>query len=396
MVKREASKEPEQKASTWWRTWLAGIFVGLAAIALLGAVVTRYIQRNILDTQGYLAVVGPLPQNPAVAAALANFTTSQIFNAVDTEASIKEALPSKLAGLASPLSDALQRKTNQVAQDFIQSDAFSPIWIAANQVMQKSVVRLTESKQPQGKLSKAAGSLNLNQLAKEVRQRVGGQGILTGQQRDQAATIRVDLQQRVDRLRTTVGAIKGGAQALPLASAALLLAALAVTHNRRHTLAAIGVTVLVLGIASLIAFKIWSGSFLSTIANASYHAAATAVYEAFYSDLRARLIWAAVFGAVLVLLAAISGPHAWAQRLRRALAIDKLRNIRPYRWATNLRQWMARYELWIDLAGLAAAIIWLLAIATLTPSTLAAILSLLVGFVSIVHLIARPAPAHTV
>jgi len=395
MDDHDATTDGQRRAGGWWRALLAGVLIAVAAFALLGAVVTRYVERNILNTQGYIAIVGPLPQDPAVATALANFTTDKIFSAADTESIIKRALPQQLAGLASPLSDTLQKKTNQVAQDVIKSDGFSSIWIATNQAMQKSVVRLAESKKPQGKTAEAAGSLNLSELAKRVRQRVGSQGILTNQQRDQAATVRVDLQQRVDQLRTTVRLIKGGARALPVAAAALLLAALAVAYNRRHTVTAIGITVLLLGLASLIAFKVWSGSFLSGITNASYHAAATNVYEAFYSDLRLRLIWAVVFGTVLILLAAIAGPYTWARQLRHALAIDKIRHIGAYRWATSLRRWTAQYELWIGLAGLAAAIIWMLAVSTLTPAMLAIIVSLFIGFISLVHLIARPAPIHT-
>lgn len=386
--------QSKQRPSTWWRTWLAGIFVALAAIALVGSVVTRYIQRNILDTQGFTAIVGPLPQDPAVASALATFTTNKVFDAVNTEASIKDFLPSNLEGLAGPLSDTLQKKTNQIAQDFIKSDAFNSIWLAANQAMQKSVVRLAESKKPQGKAANAVGSLNLGQLANSVARRVGGQSILTNQQLNQAATVRINLQERVDRLRTTVSIIKGGARALPAATLALLLAAVAIAYNRRHTITAIGITVLLLGIALLIAFKVWSGNFLGDITNASYHAAATSVYEAFYGDLRLRLIWTIVFGIALILLAAIAGPYSWAQRLRHALAIDKFQKTWPYRWAVGCRQWIARYEVWVELGGLAAAIIWLLTLSALTPAMLIIIISLLVAFVSLIHIIARPSPSR--
>jgi hypothetical protein len=204
------------------------------------------------------------------------------------------------------------------------------------------------------------------------------------------------LQQRVDRLRTTVSFIKGGARTFPFMALAFLLAAVAVAYNRRHTVTAIGITTLLLGLASLIAFKVWSGNFLSNITNASYNAAATAVYEAFYSNLRLRLILLIVFGVMLVLLAALAGSYGWARRVRHALAIDKFRKTRPHQWAVQLRQWTVRYELWVDLGALAAAVVWLLILSALTPAMLVLILSLLIGFVSLVHLVAKPSPARMV
>jgi len=174
----------------------------------------------------------------------------------------------------------------------------------------------------------------------------------------------------------------------------LLAVALAAAYDRRHATMAIGGVILCVGIIALLIFKIISGGLLGEIADPVYRRAAQVVYQAFYGDLRGRLVALVVGGGILMLIALLAGPYGWATRLRTKLGLDKLKAMQPYHWATKLRRLAARYELWLDVAGTAATAIWLLALSTLTPATLVVIVSVLVTFCSLLHLICRPAPAH--
>ena len=384
-------EEHRKQSGPWWRVLVSTVCVVLAAAALVGALATRYIARNVLDTNRYLAIVGPLPENPQVSAALAQFSTEKIFDAAGTESAIKDFLPPKLGALAGPLDDTLRKKFTQTAQRFIQSDAFGAIWTTANKTMQKGLLRVAESRDGQGKLP-AVGSLDLSRLPASLRERFGNSGTLGGQQ-DKLSTIQINLHQRAERLRTTVRATKAGAYALPYVAAALLAAAIAVAFNRRRALLAIGAAVLLLGAALLITSKIVSGDLLGQISNTTYRSAAQVVYEAFYSDLRQRIIIAMVLAGILIILAILAGPYEWAKRLRGALGLPKLRRTKPHGWALAIRTLTAKAEPWLDLAGLALIIVWMLALSALTPATLIVILSILLSFVSLVHIIARPSPA---
>jgi len=386
------SEGRRKKSGSWWRVLVSTLCIVLSAAALVGALATRYIARNVLDTNGYLAIVGPLPDNPQVAAALAQFTTEKIFDAAGTQKAIKDFLPPRLGALASPLDDTLRKKFTQTAQTFIQSDAFSAIWTTANKTMQKSLLRLAESREGQGKLA-AIGSLDLSRLPAGVRERFGNSGLLSGQGQDKLSTIQINLHQRVERLRTTVRAVKAGAYALPFVAIALLAAAVAVAYNRRRVLLAAGTALLLLGTALLLAFKIASGNLLGEISNAAYRSAAQVVYEAFYSDLRQRIVIAMVLAGLLIILTILAGPYGWAKRLRDSLGLSKLRQTKPHSWALTIRALAAKAEPWLDLAGLALTIIWLLALPALTPATLIVILSILLSFASLVHIVARPSPA---
>ncbi len=385
----------ERRRSNWWRPWTAGIFIAVASVAVVGAVVARYIDRNLLHTDGYLAVVGPLPQKPEVSGALAKFTTPAVFDAAGTEESIKEFLPPRLASLAGPLNDTLKQRAEKTARDFIEGDAFNTIWTGSNNLLQRGVVRLAQSKQGEGRLA-AAGQLDLSRLANTVRQKLGrGTAAVTPGEEERAAAIQINLRQKVERLRAGYQAVKTGAYVLPYVAAAFLLAALAVAYNRRRAVMAIGITLFLLAVAMLLTFKIVSGGLLGDIADPAYKSAAEVVYEAFYSDLRGRLIAIMAAGGGLVLLALLAGPYKWAEWLRQNFALAKLKGIEPYRWAVKIRGLAARYEPGLLLAGTAAVIIWLLALSTLTSASLVVILSILIAYLSLVYLIARPAPARS-
>lgn len=377
-----------------WRSIVAGVFIALAAVSLVGAVVTRYIQRNILSTNGYLAIVGPLPSDPKVSEALAKYTTHRLFDAADAESNIKDFLPPRLDGLSGPLTERLEAGVNQAAKEFIGGDTFGAIWTTSNRLLQTGVVRLAETEQGEGKLA-AIGSLDLSRMLAAVRERLKGEGSgLTEEQKDKAAAVKLDLRQRVERLRTIYSAINTGAYVLPYLAVAMLLAALAVASSRRRVVMAIGITVLLLGVAMLLTFKIFSGGILDDISDPVYKSAANVIYQAFYDDLRSRLVAATIFGGALILLALMAGPYAWARLIRQKLGLAKLRSIEPYQWGRNIRVWAAKYQLWLALAGAGTAIIWLLALPALTAATLVVILSLLVGYLSLLHLIAHPAPAR--
>lgn len=385
------AKTPQKRQGLVWRTIVASILIVVGAVSLLGAIVTRYAERNILHTEGYTNIVGPLPQDPKVSDALATFTTSKIFDASNAEASLKEFLPPKLAPLAGPLTDTLEKRAHQTAKEFIAGDTFGAIWTTSNTIMQKGVIRLAETKAGEGKLQ-AAGSLNLSGLTSAVRERFGQDATVTSQQQVQAANIRINLQQRVERLRTVVRYIKSGAYALPYITLAAFIAAVAIAYNRRKVVIGVGVSVLLLGVVALLAAKVVSGNLLNDIADPLYRDAGRVIYEAFYSDLRTHIIAAMIFGGLLIILGICAEPYAWAVSLRRTLKIPRLKASRFGHWVQGFRKRLMQSEPWIDLVAIAAAIIWLLALPTLTTSTVIVICCVLVTCIGLAHLASRPSP----
>jgi hypothetical protein len=383
-----------QRFAHGWRAFGTGLCIMLAAVCLVVGIATRYARDNILNVDGYMAIVGPLPSQPAVSTALATYTTDRLLDVTNAEQNIKDFLPPKLAPLASPLTDALKNRVNQTTQQFVQSDNFSAVWTAANRGAHTAVMRIAES-EPRERKAAAVGSVELGPLLANIRERVGGEHVLlTDQQKDKIADVRVNLQQSVEQLHRTVAAIKNGAQVLPYLGIAFLFLALALAYNRRRAFLGIGIMFTVVSAIMVLTFKAFSGAWLDDITTPVYRTAAEVVYQAFYSDLGRRIMLAMWTGGVVILLALLAGPSTIAQEIRGALRLGAIKQTAPYAWARAGRRFTAQYEPWIDLAGGILALLVMLQLDKLTFTTGLVPLSLFVSFAALVHLLARPAPVR--
>lgn len=393
---KQSKPTQKQQPIKWWRPLLSGMLVALATVAVVSGLTARYIRDNVINTDGYLAIVGPLPQHPDVAKALSTYATDQVFDTTNAEQNIKEALPPKLAPLAAPLATTLQNKVQQTTQNFVTSDNFTSIWTATNRASHDAVVRLAESKEGETRLEQGlakAESIDMSRLLTSVRERVGSdKTLLTDEQKDNAAAVRVNLEKGISDLRTSVQATKTAANVLPYLSVALLLGAVAVAYNRRRTVLGIGILSILLAASMIITFKLWSGAVLDDFHNDTYRAAAEAIYQAFYRDLDRRLTLVMWVGIILSIIALLAGPYGWAKRVRGWLYIPQLKKSKPYKWLVQKRSLVLQYEWAADLTGAGIVLVALLIVHDLKPSDVVVALSLLGIFIAFMHIIARPAP----
>lgn len=305
-----AKSKPQPLRGQKWRTVLAVTLAALAAVSLIGSVITRYVRDNVIDTEGYLEIVGPLPQNPAVAAALGEFASEKLVVGTDAENQIKDFLPPKLAPLSEPLTESLQKRINEATQDLVKSSAFETLWTTANKTTHDGMIRLAESEEEDGKRV-ATAALKLEDLLVRVRERLGLDSLLSEAQKTQAAEVRIELKQNVATLRTTVSAIETAATWLPWLTLLLLASAVLAAKNRRHAFMGIGIMLLALGVSAMLTFSAASSSWFGQITDDTRKAAAEAVYNAFYSNLQMRFMWITVLCAITLILAALAGRYKW-------------------------------------------------------------------------------------
>lgn len=309
--------------TAWWRMVLCIVLVVLASIMVAAAVATRYVNDNILDTERYLEIIGPLPQNPAVAHALGQFTAERLFDSGAVETQIADFLPPRLAPAAPLFSDALKEQVTGITERVVASEAFLSIWLTANREAHEALMAIARS-DPVEPTREAQTRLNLEGLFNLVRERFGGEdgAILTDERQQQAADVVIDLRQSVQRFRNGVRAIETGAWLLPLLALLLLAGAIFAANNRRRAVLGIGITLFALGLSFLLAFKIAVQQVLGSFEQAVYRDAAQVVYEALYGNLRARFVLLTVVGGLIIVVAILCGPYRWAVHLRELLHIQ--------------------------------------------------------------------------
>ncbi len=86
--------------------WVLLIF-SLFGIVLSG--VTIWAHYTVLNTDGYIKVVGPVAKDPAAIKELSTYIAGQVVTATDLEARTKSALPAQAGFLAAPITSAVDQ-----------------------------------------------------------------------------------------------------------------------------------------------------------------------------------------------------------------------------------------------------------------------------------------------
>src|SRR4051794_27787627 len=110
----------------------SAVLIALTAFALVTSVVGVWAATTVLNTDRWVATVAPLPKDPLIAAAVADYTTDQLFTALDVEQRLRAVLPPQAAFVAGPVAGQLRNTVRKTVGDVLQSDRFAAIWADLN------------------------------------------------------------------------------------------------------------------------------------------------------------------------------------------------------------------------------------------------------------------------
>ncbi|MCL2515379.1 MAG: hypothetical protein FWD85_10440 [Microbacteriaceae bacterium] len=255
------------------------------------SVVARWFHTHIADTGGYVATVAPLARNADIHTALANAAAAAVTQHVDVPA------------IGTLVSGATRR--------FAESDAFPPLWLAANREAHRQVLGVfTGHGTDQVAVEGGRVSLDVGGMVAGARQRLLDDGVSAAAlipSVDLSITIfesdRIAPAQRVFRLLDQASAI------LPVLTAVLFAGAIAVARRRLRT-AAVAAACVAMGMALLAAaLALVRSQYLAALPGDIPTPVARAVFDALaaplWPALRDWLI--AALGSAVVLAAAWIG-----------------------------------------------------------------------------------------
>jgi hypothetical protein len=132
------------------RRRLTGLLVVLTVISLVTTVVAAWARAVVLDTDRFVATVGPVIDEPAVQDALSIRLTDSIMSSLQIESRVASALaqvgdgelPVSPALLAGPITEGIRNALLKRTHQLIASDAVSTIWTDALRTAQSQAVAL--------------------------------------------------------------------------------------------------------------------------------------------------------------------------------------------------------------------------------------------------------------
>jgi hypothetical protein len=318
----------------------------LAVLLFTLAVPGLWVRRTLADTDGYVAMVAPLAQDPAVQEYLARTVTNQVFDALGVEdrldARLADLAP-RLTFLAGPITDAIHGFVEDKVRQIFASDAFATYWERANRYVHDQLISALRGEGDGLVVSDGRVVLNLLPIVNQALQAVSsvvselfGRQIdlpeLTGEEVPVEAVTRIEQALGIDlpdRFGTVtvydseeLAAVQDGVDlAGRLMSLVVVLFVLAAagalwaSTRRRRTLVQL-TTALAVVLVLERRFAIAATSGVVEEAKPENRDAASAVVDQVLGTLLRFTGWLLVLTIGVLLVSLLSGPYPWAVRLR--------------------------------------------------------------------------------
>ncbi len=332
------------KADRQHRGLVAGILV-LASIIGIFAVLSVWVNRQVLNTNEWTNTSTKLLADPKVQTAVSAVLVNELFKQVDVTSELKKVLPSEIAGLAAPAAAGLRALANQVAPQVLASAPVQEAWRQANKTAQLQLLRIlnggtktvsTENGVVVLKLHplllELAGQLGLEKQLEGVQSKLsGGTGAAARSAAEEKLGVTLPPPSgnivilRSNQLKTAQDAVKGVkslAVVLPILAILLFILAIGLAKGwRRIAFRSTGWCFVAVGLLAVLARRLLGDALVNSLVKVP--ANREAVHEAFQigtSLLYDIAIAMITYGLVLVLAAWLAGSTRPAVAVRRALA----------------------------------------------------------------------------
>jgi hypothetical protein len=298
-----------------WRSVAAALLCVLAGLLAGAAVLGVWARGQVLDTDRYLASVGPLAQSPALQDDVARLVSGTITQQVDS------AIAQSTLTLTPAERAAVDRVVEGAAAEFTQSPAFAQQWLALNRAGHTTLVRLLAGDdRPAPGVSIVDGrvQVDLTPAVEAVRAQMGVVepavvSVLP------PITLVVDVADvaGLERARTAVGRLERLGQVAPYLAVAVGYLAVAVASRRLRTIVLLAVCVgLAMGVLWLALGMLRTRAISELNAGGIAAGVSPIVVERLTSLLSAEIRWVAA-GAAAVGAVALIADRVRAGRERR-------------------------------------------------------------------------------
>jgi hypothetical protein len=322
----------------------AAVFIMITAFALVASVVGVWAATTVLSTDRWVSTVAPLPKDPKIAAAVAEYSTTQLFEVLDVQQRIESVLPPRAAFVAGPIAGQLRTQTYNTVVKVMQSDQFQRIWVELNAQVHDRVLAVVEGRSQTVTAQQDRVQINLLPLINQVIRALSDQlptifgktitlpDLSSGEIPD---NLRVRVQDALGvtlpenfaqftvydngqlwAVQQSVAAAKRYLVLFVSATIVLLLVALVVSPWRRRTLVQLGLWLVVASVAVTAVLRGVRDQLLHQVPDGVYRDGVAAAVTSVFSLLRTRgtqLIW---IGAILAVVCYLLGPGRGAVWLR--------------------------------------------------------------------------------
>lgn len=305
-----------------WRRLAVALLIVLGCVITAGASVTVWLKSVALNTDTFVATVGPLSSNQAVASAIGNFAVDALFEEINAEQVVADALPEEAGFLAAPLVGAIENFSRDVAAEVISSDVFSAIWTTAIRLAHETALSLLRDEGGLFYISKGEVTIDLSDLLGTVQDRLASTGLAFLEDlpiSEDSGKIVVYQAAQLAQIQQALTILDRAGIILPLLALVAFGVALWVSLWRRRTLLYIGAGLSVTMALSLAILARVRSQVVAEVSSELYRTAVEAVWEIVLGSLIGQTILLLVIGLAIAAGAFLAGPDRRAMAVRMAV-----------------------------------------------------------------------------
>jgi hypothetical protein len=382
-----------------WRQVLATVLVVLSCILGPLTVTAIWLRNQLLDTDQYVETVSPLATDPAIIDAAAADITAALFDNVDVEKEIRDALPDRGDFLAAPLTAGIRSVAEQAAVRALESDVFETVWQQANRVAHDQVELALTGGGDVVSTRDGQVTLDLTAIIEEVRSFLSDRSVtmFNAIPIDRLA-LRFELfdASQLEEAQRGVRLLDTLAWVLPFVVVLLLAGGVYLSQHRRRTVVwwGIGTAISMSVLAAGIGFA--RSLYLDTVVSPSLpHDAAAATFDTLVRFLRQGLRFVLALGLLVAVAAWITGPGRTAVRLRTTV-IEVVGGLGDQAEARGwdfgpFGRWVYRYRVPLRIAGVLVALLFLVFAYRQSATRLLVLTLLLLVYLGAVQFVSRAA-----
>jgi hypothetical protein len=314
------SAGPREKKH-WIRGTAIVVLMALGFVLVPSTLTALWTHNQLMNTDRYVQMVGPLADDPAVQQAVADDISTQVWSSVDVQSLLEQYLPPKLTFAAPALASQVENQVNGLILKAVQSPEFATVWTNANKTAHQALVDFL-NKNTASNVSIVNGELvvDLGPYVAQVKQRLIDAGISVASNIpdvNPSVTVPVANVVALQKARQAVHLLNVLTFVLPVLVLLCFGLAIWLARDRRRVVIWIGVLIaldaLLIGLGLAWGRTTYLGAATSDLFPET---AAAAVWDQIVGFIKSgnRMIFA--LGVVIALGAAVSGPYSWATKLR--------------------------------------------------------------------------------
>jgi hypothetical protein len=210
----------------------AWILLILGLVLAPFAVTAVWLRNTIFITDRFVETLAPLSTNPAIVDSVSTDITEELFQEVNVEQRVGEALPQQAVFLAPAIAAQLHSFVQDEAQQIISSERFNQIWTEALRRAHPKVIQVLGGGGEVLIVQSGTVTLDVGAAVDLVKNELNQRGITIFNNVSTDREIVLFQSERLARLQQTLNIIADLGVALPIITLLLLLAAILISLNK--------------------------------------------------------------------------------------------------------------------------------------------------------------------